>query len=47
MTKEEIKQSYPDVYSEILQEGIAQERKESQSRIENELESNEAFDFKL
>lgn len=47
MTKEEIKQSYPDAYSEILQEGILQELKEAESRIENELATKEAFNFKL
>lgn len=45
MTLEEIKQQHPTVYAEILQEGIMQERKEAQLRIENELESNEAFNF--
>ena len=47
MSKEELKSKFPETYNVIVQEGIMQERKESQSRIENELESNEAFNFKL
>ena len=47
MTKEELKSKFPETYNEIVQEGIMQERNEVQSRTENELKSNEAFNFKL
>ena len=43
MKKEELKSKYPQAYNEILQEGVMQERKEAQARIENELATKEAF----
>ena len=45
MKKEELKSKYPQAYNEILQEGVMQERKEAQARIENELATKEAFNF--
>jgi hypothetical protein len=47
MTVQELKQKFPKTYNEILHEGIIQERKEAQARIKNELETKEAFNFKL
>jgi hypothetical protein len=51
MTKHELKSKFPKTYSEILQEGVLQERKEAQTkaqaRIEHEKETNHAFNFKL
>jgi hypothetical protein len=47
MTKQKMKSKFPETYNEIVQEGVMQERKEAQSRMENELKSNEAFNFKL
>ena len=45
MKKEELISKYPQAYNEILQEGVMQERKEAQARIENELATKEAFNF--
>ena len=47
MKKEELKSKYPQAYNEILQEGVMQERKEAQARIEKEKELKESFNFKL
>ena len=47
MTKEELKSKFPETYNEILQEGMKQELEETRARIENELKSKEAFNFKL
>lgn len=43
MTKEELKQKYPQTYNEIVQEGAMQYRKE----ILKQIEAKEAFNFKL
>ena len=45
MKKEKLKSKYPQAYNEILQDGVMQERKEAQARIENELATKEAFNF--
>jgi hypothetical protein len=47
MTKQEIMQKFPKTYNEILQEGILQERKEAQAKIESEAKAAKAFDFKI
>lgn len=43
MTKEVLKTKYPELYQEVFQEGVMQERKKVQSRIEAE----KAFEFQL
>lgn len=47
MRKEELKSKFPETYNEIVQEGIMKERLEAQARIENEIATKEAFNFKL
>lgn len=47
MRKEELKSKFPEAYNEIVQQGIMQERKEAQARIEKEKELKESFNFKL
>lgn len=50
MTKEHLRIQYPEIYQEILAEGMAKERKnpstsKEQSELDHTIEVKKAFDF--
>ncbi len=50
MTKEQLRVQYPEIYQEILAEGMAKERQnpstsKEQSELDHEIELKQAFNF--
>jgi hypothetical protein len=52
MTKEQLRVQYPEIYQEILAEGMAKERQnpstsKQQSELDHTIEVKKAFDFNI